>query len=157
MGRGAQLCPQVPCRGLNLPCDPPPPHLCRRAASTSPTRLRRVRCGCSCCSTLPRRKYSWASSPTTRAASSTASGKWSPTTSRSSSTERWVGRGGGARGAVGREGRFNLWGGWGDNEEELLRCAGELRYFVWSIKLNCYRFIFYIPARRLQSSCFSED
>ncbi len=107
---------RVPCRGLNLPCDPP----CRPAASTSPTPLRPARCGYWCCSTHPRREYSWASSPTTRAASSTASGKSSPTTSRSSSTERWVviGEEEGVE-LVEREEGFSV--EWGDQKEVIMR------------------------------------
>ncbi|XP_077887722.1 mediator of RNA polymerase II transcription subunit 25 isoform X8 [Ictidomys tridecemlineatus] len=55
-----------------------------------------VRCACSCSCTRPRRRSSWASSPMTRAASSTASGRSSLTTNRSSSrswssSEGWGG------------------------------------------------------------------
>lgn len=129
---------RVPCQGLNLPCDPPS----RPAVSTSPTLPHPAKCGCWCCSTLPRREYSWASSPTTRAASSTASGKSSPTTSRSSSTERWVETGGG-NGAGGKKGRFQcgLWSGRpkvGDHEEALSRSTGELMCIVYCIKVHCY-------------------
>lgn len=55
--------------------------VCRPAACTSPTRPP-ARYACSCCSTRPRRRSSWAASPVTRVASSEPYGRSSPPASR---------------------------------------------------------------------------